>query len=249
MAIAAVSNNSAVQLDSTVKTLDTPVAFTNNSHAVVVHIGIASEVVTVASVTNSGGDVFTKQAAITANREQDYTQGRFFKNPILNEYVRGEVWTAITGTTSTKVTVTLTDGAKFAVEVQEYSGNNATAATAFPNATAVAFNFTNAPSVAISAATSTSFVSAGFSTLFGLNQAAGTNNTLRGYKSATTGAQTGASVAVADSLASTTKTVALAPVSSLSVDGVSGSPGSPSATQIPVAAFATYAVCAVEVHL
>lgn len=248
MSIAAVSNTGAVQLDSTVSTLVIPVAITSTD-AIVVHIGVASAVISVASVTNSHGDTFTRQAHVLANREVDYAQGRYFKNSILDEFIEGEVWTAVAGAAVTSITVTLTGGAKFAVEVEEYSGNNTTPATAFPHAASAVVATTSAPSIAISSATSTSFISAGFSTLFGLNQAAGTNNVLRGTETGTTGAQTGVAVTCADSLSSTTKTVALAPASTESVDGISGSPGSPSAGQVTIAVPATYAVCAVEVHV
>lgn len=249
MSVTAVSNTGAVQLDSTVSSATVTAAYATSGNALVVCVAIASETASVASVTANANCTFAKKVAIRANAERDFAQGRFFKNPILNQYVETEIWAGVQTGAVASVTVTLTSGAKFAVEVQECTGNNATPGTAFPKNASAALASSSAPSVTVASPTGTSLIVGAFGTVSGLNQAAGTNNTLQGSITATTGSQVGIADSVVTSSAATTATVALAPVSAEAVDGISGSPGSPSAGSVSIAVPATYAVAALEVHV
>lgn len=251
MAVAYSSSASALNLDSTVASLSIPFAITQHN-GVVVHIGVRSAVVTVASVTDDGANAYVKVKSQLAFDTHQYQQGHYAAEAYNTGYVEGEVWASVTGTASaTKLIVTLTGGAKFAVAAEQFTGSNTTFATAFPTNASAILTKTGSPSLAVTISASASFLSAGFHSASGLSITAGASNTLR--QSITGGTvQLNNGVVVqstnVDTTGATAAVAALTVGSDESVDGISGSPGSPSAGQISIAVPVTYAVCAVEVH-
>ena len=244
MAASYVSTKAFVNLDPSVDSAVLAVS-AGSTHAIVVHVAVASQDVTVASVTDDNNNNVYSSVSALANDEVDYATGRYSANPVKDNFIDGECWFVKSGGTVTKVTVTLSNGARFAVEALVYvcggGIGNSIAGTAIAS---------GAPSVSLTTAVaSTSIVSAGFSTVKGLNQGAGAG---AGIMAEVAGAPeggaglSGVAVTVEDKLAagSGPTAVALAPVSTESVS-ISISSGSPQAGTQPVPA--SYAICAVEI--
>ena len=278
MAVAFATSTRAINLDSSVSTFTVPLSLTATANKVaVVHIAILSAVATVLSVTDNATspNVYTFQTGVNAS----YNPGsRTFGSPaagfpggeddfdwpsdiqttadqLTQGVVRGEVWTSPAGVTpgaATQLTVTLTSGAKCAVEAVIYTGSGSIVAVTSANAVALPSN--SAPTIAVTM-TAASYLSAGFSSQSALNQVAlpvngsigpiktSNVNTLR---SEIAGASSyPLSITVADSTGVTAGVVGISPSNTQSTD-ISISDGTQNAVLIPVPA--TYAVCAVEVH-
>lgn len=232
MAVAAVTNTGVTNLDSNIATVAIPfVGLTG--HCVVVHIGVASATVTVASVVDNFGNVYVKQANVLAQQEVDYSTEHYDKNAIFSNAVDGECWAVKSGGAVATITVTLTAPARFAVEVQSYSGGSG-----FGVAGSVAQVSVSEPAITLTTTGANSFVSVGFSSVVGLNEAGGAGDTLRG-EVASAGRHGGIAVTSDDSSAvslGTAVTVSVTSVAQVVIDGVTlGQPN-------------TFAVCAVEVR-
>lgn len=198
--------------------------------AIVVNVGVRSGFATVSTVTDDLGNTYTKKASVVASDEQDFSQGRFLKAALIQNHVDGEVWTAKSTGTVTKITVTLTSPSVFAGNIQSYTGMSA-----FGLGVGSAILKSSAPSISFTTTANASVVCAGFSSAFALNQVAGTG-TLEG---AVTVANPSRAVEVA--VADATKALTGAQVVSLAPTNLVGLSSSPTGI-LP----ATYAVCAVE---
>ena len=247
MAVSAVNTASAVNVNSSVNSLVIPFASTGATQGIVVHVGIHSKMVTVASVTDSVGNVYTKQQSNYTKFEEDYVVDEYAIPPagaITHHGIEAECWTtrATTGTVA-NVTVTLTSGARFGVVVQGYSGVSAIGASAN-----VGFVSTSTPSISVTTTAANSWVSAGFASNSGLNWAASTG-TLRGQiQGGTVTADAIVGVAVADNTIAGTAacTVAVQPTNTETISGDNLVNSNINAIQITIPVPMTYAVCAVE---
>lgn len=231
MTIAAVSNAGVVNLDSGVSVVTVPFV-ASSTQGIVVHVGISSDSAVVLSVTDTNSNTYTKAASVVSRTEIDYSTNHYDKDPLFENTVEGEVWTTKSTGAVTSVVVTLTNGAKFAVEIESYSG-----LSGFGAAVASSEVQSGAPTISLVTTGANSFVSAGFSTRTGLSQAI-TTGTLRAQETSTA-LYKGIELAVADNtvagLASTC-TVAITPTNQEVLDG--------STIAVP----ANYAVCAVELR-
>lgn len=189
MSVAAVANASGVNLNAAASSLAVPFV-ASSGQLIAVFVGIQSQTDTVASVTDSFGNTYTKKAAVVADYANLYPQGIINESPFYDYYVDSEVWTAASGGAVTTVTVTLSSGARFAVEIESYTGS---AFGAGASATAVQ---SEAPSITFTTTAGNSFVAAGFASVLDPNQAASAG-TLRGQVEAST-RESGIEVAVAD---------------------------------------------------
>jgi hypothetical protein len=258
MATAFLKMYPAINLDPSVKTLTLPVVATTGD-AIVVHVAVASADVTVASVTDSTSltsntqtDTFVQLAQIAAYDEIDYTN-EYSKSPVYDDYVDGECWAFKTSSSILSLSVNLTNGARFAVIVEVYTGCSTIAAFG----TALMMSKTGAPVITGTAGVaSTSIISAGFATIKGLNQAAAASCTLRGQViGAGPNTVSGIALAVSErfSAGSSTTTVGVVPSNTEVIDeyttvgGTATQQGAIVATQASVAIPATYAIWAVEV--
>lgn len=230
MAVAAVASASGANVDSSLNSLVIP--FTAAStQSICVFIGVRSAVYTVASVIDDHGNVYTKQGAVLANYELDFSTGHYIKNAILDQYIDCELWTTVSTGAVTKITVTTTSGAKFAVAIQSYSS----VAAAFGAVATAQQVGVSTPSVTVTTTAANSFAVAGFASAYSLNQAA-PGFTFR-IEAAGTSTDKGASVAIADILkvAAGAQTITLNPVNTITVGGAVIDPP------------ATYACVAIEV--
>lgn len=232
MAAAFVSNTGAVNLDSTVAAMTVP--FVAASGFNVVHIGVRSKLATVLSVTDDAGtpNTYTKKASIFARTEVDYTNEYNIPpvGAIFHDGVEAESWTATVANACKNVIVTLSTGAKFAVEANNYTSGTGIGAS---SATTAALISSSAPSISLTPAASTSIVSAGFCTATLLNQVANLG-TIRGSFAGAT-AEDGIAVTTIDRTGVTPIVVSLAPSNTEVLGGTTFS--------VP----ATYAVTAVEI--
>lgn len=227
-----VNHNAVVNLDSSISSLAIPVSVAQNK-LVVVNVGIRSAVVSVSSVTDDQGNTYTQQAHARANQEIDFSTGGLSKAPILRNYVQGECWTATqaSATAATKVTVTLTSGAKFGVEVQTFTGS------AFGVTGSATFASSSSPSITATTQTNGSWLVASFSSAYSLNETATAGTIDDEISGSGTQDQGGVSVTLAHLLKATAgaTTITLAPSNTEVQDGVT--------FDVP----ATYAVTAIEV--
>jgi len=230
-AVAPLANTSAINMNESVQTLVIPFVAASGK-CVVVHIGVQSEEAAVASVTDDSGNGFTKSAAIRAVHETDYTDTDTTDDPhpIYDSWVDGELWTIVSSGIAS-ITVTLTTNARFAVEVQSYtsSGFGAVGST-----TAIQ---SSAPSITVTTTAANSYVCAGFSSVYGLNDIIVTG-TKRGDVEEGTEV-TDLQVFVADN------TVASAGPCTVKMTVTNQDTDEAPAVIFPVPA--TYAVCAVEI--
>lgn len=217
MAAAFVSNAGGVNLVSSVSTLTTP--FVAASGFNVVHIGIRSKLATVLSVTDDAGtpNTYTKKASITARTEVDYTNEYNIPpvGAIFHGSVEAESWTATVSSACKNVIVTLTSGAKFAVQCNNYTSGTGFGAS---SASTASLSSTSAPTISLTPAASTSIISAGFVTAAFLAEVA-TLGTIRGSQQAET-TQSGISVITADHTGTTPLVVTLGSTDTETVDGV-----------------------------
>lgn len=243
MAVAAAANASAVNLDSFVNSLVIPFASTGTTQGIAVFVGVHSKFANVLSVIDDVGNVYTKQKGAFTNFEEDYVVNQYDTPPkgsITHHGIDGEVWTtrATTGSV-TKVTVTLNTptGARFAVEIQGYTGCSAIGASAVAS-----FASTSAPSISLVTTAASSVVCAGFASNSGLNQAA-TAGTLRGQiEGGTVVADGVVEVAVADLLVASSGATGVVTLAPTNTEVLSGS-----TTLTTIAVPMTYVVCAVEI--
>lgn len=243
MAAAFVNTVGFINLDPSVSSGVVAIS-AGSGKAIVLHIAVASATAQVASVTDDGSNVYSSVAA-QAN-DQTYQINEYDANSVSKDnFIDGECWYTVGGGTTTKVTVTLTTGARFAVAAEVYTCGGGIGTTK-----AVAVTNSGAPSVSLTAAVATtSIISTGFSTVKGLQQAGGTGVTVvKNVSGAPNGnsGYTGVNVTVGNkaSAGAGTTTVALAPVSSKSYS-TSITDGSPNSGTLAVPA--TYVVCAVEI--
>jgi hypothetical protein len=263
MAAAFVSSTSVLNLNTAVSSATVgPLSIPSGSYAVV-HVAILSAVVSVASVTDTTGNVYTQKAFQYAQfqegarpfanltdlpgGEQDYgwpSDITTTADNITEGQVRAEAWTVAgsSGTLDT-ITVQLTASAKFIVTVAIY-----TSGTGFGAAGSAALTNSSAPAVALVGAANTSLVSAGFASQSGLNQTAvnvsASTTAVKSEEAGTSEAKPLSLTVTNTSSTSTTFTPSITPTNTQSTD-ISISSGTENAVLIPVPA--TYAVCAVEI--
>jgi hypothetical protein len=245
MAAAFVSNTGGINLDSSVTTLTVPAVIASGYN--VVHVAIRSKIATVMSVTDDAAtpNTYTKRCSVFANTERDYTVDEYDippKGSIFFNSVEAETWTATVSNACKNVIVTLTTGAKFAVQVNNYTSGTGISTT---TPTSAAIVSSSAPSISLTPAASTSIVSVNFASATLLNQAAGLG-TLRGSTAAATTEQ-GVACTTVDRTGVTPIVVSLAPTNTEVISGDNLLNGNINATQITVAVPATYAVTAVEI--
>lgn len=232
IAVGAVANAGAINLDPSKKTLVIPFV-ADIGALIVVHAGVASETQTIASVTDDGLNVYTKKAAVLADYTDLYPQGLVpgADNPLNDFWIEGECWVTVATGATTVLTITTTDVARFAVEIESYTG------TSFGAGLTATVVQGQAASIVFTTTASNSFVSAGFSCALAPNEAASTG-TVRGQVE---GANRDFAVGIttADNTKATAGacTVAIKPTT---LDFLYGED-----TFVPVPA--TYAVCAVEI--
>jgi hypothetical protein len=178
MAVTFKSTTNQYSLNTENNVLVLPFAAVVND-VIVVHVGIRSSIVGVASVTDDNNNVYTCKTSVLAIDESDYTTGGLSKNPIFHNAIAGEIWAVKSTGTVTKITVTLTDDTRFAVVVTSYLGGSAIGVSSSAKQVQTA-----TPTVGLLTTAANSFVSASFHSAESLPQVASTG-TLRNSIAAT----------------------------------------------------------------
>lgn len=233
MAVAFVTTAGAINNNTEVQSVTIPLALTVNQ-MVVVFVAVRSSDGTVATVTDTFGDVFTQRASIVAHKEFDYASDQYDKSPLNTDWVECECWTVKAGGTSTSITVTTTAMVKFDVEVLVYTSGSGL----FGTATSTSYKSVSSPSVVLATNATSSFVVAGFASPNGLNQAASTG-TLRCQETGGT-PNSVVALACADNTGANPCTVALTTTNTTVLFGEASG-------QITIPVPSPYAVCAVEI--
>jgi hypothetical protein len=269
MAVTVGVNTSALNMNSGLSTLTVPaVLAASGAHSLAVaHIAINSAVASVESVVDNNGVAWVQKAFQYAQRqigatsftnvtdlpggEQDYNWGADINttaDQITEGQVRGEAWVNTYGTSaSTSITVTLTSGARFAVEVETYqSGSNSFGATG-----SAAILSSGAPQATLTGGADTSHVSTGFSSASGLNQTANnvgaSTTTIKNEEAGQGGSNSPVSLTLTETTSSSTAfTPSITPTNTITLpDSISEGGEQGNLVTIPVPA--TYALCLVEV--
>jgi len=262
MAVSFLKNTNALNMDSSVSSAKIAFSLSSFTGAVVAHIAVHSEEVAVLSVVDSANNVYSQLASGEA---YSTTVSAGFPGVTAEEtsnhsYVDGEAWGYVyTSGSPTSVTVTLTNGARFAVLLEAYT--NGTFAGAKQGSTTQPTTLgggVSTPIYAFSTTGASTVVSFGFSTAESFNwSVANSKGTLRNQVSGSSGGDKAIGICAVEATASgSVATASITPptsggdsevIDSTSVVGTTGDiQGAIVAGQSNIAFPAAYVVCAVE---
>ncbi len=266
-AVTFLQNTNALNMNSSVSSAKLAFSLSSFTGCIVAHIAVHSEEVAVLSVVDSIGNVFTQLAsdeAYSTTVSAGYP-GVTADETSNHSYVDGEAWGFVYSSASpTSVTVTLTNGARFAVVLEAYTNGKFAGALAGAITQPTTLGGPNAgvstPIYAFATTGATTLVSFGFSTAESFKWAvANSKGTLRNQVSGNSGGDKAIGVCAVEATASSNvATASITPPTSggdselVDTDSVVGTTGDIQgaivAGQSTIAFPAAYVVCAVELN-